>query len=86
MLAFGLGANAFGTWLWSRRETLAPYPAIQMLLAACGVAALLTVLALSGTAPELGRGERLSPWILLLFPGLMVTFHLRERAARRATT
>jgi hypothetical protein len=39
-------ANAVGTSLWLRRGRVRPYPATQALLAACGVAGPLAVVAL----------------------------------------
>lgn len=35
--------NAFGAWLWIRRDRLRPYRAIQWFLAACGVGGLLAI-------------------------------------------
>jgi hypothetical protein len=39
-------ANAVGTCLWLWRDRVKPYPAIQALLATCGAAGLLAVVAL----------------------------------------
>lgn len=85
LVGLGLAPNLVGVVLWRRRDTLSPYPAIQVLLAVCGVSALLAVLGvrLSGLAPSAAGLP--SAWLLLMYPGLMAVLHLREREARKAT-
>ena len=84
VMVFGVVPNLVGLALWRRRHSVSPYPAIQALLAVCGVCALgaLVFLRASGAAqlPE----NMPSDWFLLMYPGLMLTFHLQERGARRA--
>jgi hypothetical protein len=83
LVVLALLPNAIGIHLWLRRHEIAPYPAIQILVAACGLSALLSlfVVARAGMSPSsLG----LPPGILPIYPALMLVFHLRERAARQA--
>jgi hypothetical protein len=47
-----LGANTVGFETWRRRDRIRPYPAIQALLAVCGVAGLLAVVALHAFGPD----------------------------------
>lgn len=47
-----LAANAVGFEMWRRRDRLRPYPAIQALMATCGVAGLLAVVALHAFGPD----------------------------------
>lgn len=88
LLAF-TGANGVGLWLWSRRATLAPYTAIQILVATMGVATLAALLglrwtgALSEAEHAFADGPQRLYWTLLLYPALMAMFALQERAARR---
>jgi hypothetical protein len=86
LLFCGLLPNLLGTLLWLRRDRLAPYPALQGLLA---IVLVCTAIALGGLVwggPVLGLDPRFSAeirqasWILLLFPGLMVLFHLQEKS------
>lgn len=84
LVVLALLPNAIGIYLWHRRHELAPYPAIQILLAACGLSALLSliVVARAGLSPSL---LGLPPaWLLAMYPALMLVFHLRERAAKQA--
>ena len=79
VIACGLIPNAIGSWLWWRRDSIAPYPALQGLIGVTALCALVAMflMQISGRAdPQL----RLS--FLLIFPGLMLMFHLRERASR----
>jgi len=84
LIAFAVTPNLVGIALWRRRHVLAPYPAFQSLVAACGLAALLAVVSAraAGFSPvSLGLPPA---WLLLMYPGLMLIVHLRERSARRA--
>jgi len=89
-LGCGLLPNVAGFVLWSHRDRIAPYPALQWLIVAIGVcssAALLSVEML--TFP--GQADpRFEPFphsiylVLLIFPALLLEFYLLERDARRA--
>jgi len=90
-LACFAATNGLGTWLWRRRDRLQPYPAMQVLLLACGVAGLIALAALHLLRPGL-RISRLRgipfadetialPLIVALL--LMAYFHLLERSAKR---
>ena len=84
LLFLGALPNALGVLLWSRRSVLSPYPALQALLVLCGLSALAAICSVRafGLSPSsLGLP---SAWLLMLFPGLMLLFHVRERGARNA--
>ncbi|HKJ23596.1 MAG TPA: hypothetical protein VKB65_02150 [Myxococcota bacterium] len=83
VLALGLAVNGLGVWLWRARHEREPYPSIQILLGACAVAAVASVL-LASTA-DLEGGFTPSLPTLLVYPGLMAIFHLQEQAARKAS-
>ena len=74
--------------LWSKRETLEPYPSIQRILLVNGLAALALFIVMDvrdahATMPEnLGPADEPSYLWLLVFPALMVGFHLKARSAR----
>ncbi len=53
-------ANGVGLAMWRRRDRLPPYPAIQALLAVCGLAGLLAVSALHAFGPVSAR--RMLAW------------------------
>jgi hypothetical protein len=90
LVAFAI-SNAIGTWLWSRRVHVAPYPAIQALVAVMGMATLAVFVGLD----YLGELAALDPqgaarpgWaygLLAMYPGLMLLFFVQERAARRSS-
>lgn len=84
VLAFGLAPNLIGTILWRRRHTLSPYRAIQGLFASCGLSALLAMLCIRAAGERYSDSGLPSLWLLLLYPGLMLSFHFRERRARSA--
>ena len=90
VLVLGLVANVVGVVLWSRRDRMAPYPAIQSLLLAIGVCGLAAVVAVHrltiarGLDRALLEQPRRLYWGLLLIPAIMVLFHLAERGGRRA--
>ena len=77
--------NIVGLLLWRRRERIAPYAAMQYLLATIALFAVLYFLGLNalGRQPVLDArfGER-QYWLLLLFPALMAWFYFQERAAK----
>ena len=89
LLVCGLLPNLIGTGIWMRRCRLAPYPALQLLVATVFV---FTALALGGLIlcgqplglqPQYSVETRQVVWILLIYPGLMLMFHLQERSASR---
>lgn len=85
VLLFGLLSNLVGLALWRHRDRLSPYPALQLLIATAAVSALVSMLVLwrsGGPVPPLDLPSSL--WFLLIYPGLMLVFHLQERAARKA--
>ncbi|MHC5113621.1 MAG: hypothetical protein ACYTGP_04240 [Planctomycetota bacterium] len=89
-LACFLAPNVVGTMLWMRRDRIAPYPAIQIMLGTLGVSAVVAV----GAAWAADRLEGLYgtadpvTWLLalLVVPGMMVLFHFMERAGVRGRT
>ena len=85
VLGMALAVNGMGLFLWSRRGTWEPYPAVQLLLGASAVAALISVL-LASPAPSPGEGFELAPSLptLLVYPGLMLVVYLQERSARNS--
>ncbi|MEW5774547.1 MAG: hypothetical protein AB1916_13590 [Thermodesulfobacteriota bacterium] len=88
MFACFLAANSVGAALWTNRHRLAPFPALQGLLAGLfltSAAALLVSLAAAGAeaaSPVVLHLPTLSP--LGVYPGLMFFFWLLERESRRA--
>lgn len=82
------GANAWGWWLWSRRDRIDPYPAVQALVVGLGVFGTAAALTLHARVqdglemPSFVYGVEYTPWIMLVFPLLMLQFWLQERAAR----
>jgi hypothetical protein len=83
-------AVACGVFIWTRRASLAPYPAIQCLLLLVGVTSTIAILFALFTRPEFLAHLNATPTqallTLLVFPGLMLGFFLLERTARRPTT
>ena len=84
LIVLALVANALGVLLWTRRDRLEPYPALQVLLGIGGVTAVIAFVAVARAGVPSEESGLPTPWFLLMYPGLMLTFHLRERAARRA--
>jgi hypothetical protein len=87
----GLGlfaaANAVGFALWWGRDRIAPYVGVQLLLLACAAAGVAAFAGLTALRPSLASRLLKSPrdWMpLLVFPAIMVAFHLMEASARRA--
>ena len=82
-------AASSGTYLWGRRTSLLPYPAIQLLLLLCGICSAVAIVAALYLAPNLLPAVRLtltkSLLLLLLFPAMMLVFHILESNARRPT-
>jgi len=90
VLALGLAVNGLGVWLWRARREREPYPAIQILLAACTVAAVVSVLLASASDPGADTGgdaARVAPSLptLIVYPALMAIFHLQEQSARKSS-
>lgn len=82
-----LAPNILGTLLWTRRASIPPYPAIQALLLGVAVAAYTAffILFRSDALSREAAAAPLAPTFLplLLFPGLMLMFHVIEKAARQ---
>lgn len=83
-LVLGFLANVVGVLLWRRRRTLSPYSALQILIGISGVSAAISLAAISmaGSSQRAFQTSQ-SFWFLLVFPAVMLMFHLQERAARR---
>jgi hypothetical protein len=87
-------ANAIGFWMWSRRDRLRPYPALQALLLVCGFSGLTALVALHSLRPglhitrpvvfDLSDEPQLIPWLLVLVISLMAWFHLIEWLVKKA--
>lgn len=84
LLLFGLIPNLIGLLLWRRRQSVSPYPAIQGLLAACGLSALFAMLCFRAAGIAESSVDLPSLWLLLVYPGLMLAFHFQEQSARKA--
>ncbi|MCA8980743.1 MAG: hypothetical protein H6831_05445 [Planctomycetes bacterium] len=88
VLLFYVAAIFYGIRLWKRRADLPPYPAIQRLITVEGLCALAAVVSLHlrdawQFLPETGRAPIWTMYAaLLIFPAMLVKFHLQERAAR----
>ena len=81
-LALGLLSNVLGLLLWRRRQTMPPYPALQILLGVTGLSAAVSLAAISVAGSSFSASSGF--WFLLLYPALMLRFHLQERATRKA--
>ena len=86
MIAGGIVSNIVGTWLWCNRDRVSPYRAIQTLLAVIGVCAVCGIVALDAFGHVPANQRLLVYWWLVFIPGLMLMFHLRERAAAASKT
>ncbi|MGI9432278.1 MAG: hypothetical protein ACR2PQ_08695 [Myxococcota bacterium] len=84
VLLFGALPNALGFVLWSRRHSWAPFPALQTLIATCGLCAAAAWASVSQSDASVVTEGDFSAWVLLLYPGLLVWFFGMEHAARRA--
>ena len=83
MLACFAVPNIVGTAVWARRGRIAPYPAVQLLLVvlfiSTAAALVLTdCLGLLGRLDPRFEDPRILYLLLLLFPALMLVFHLRN--------
>jgi hypothetical protein len=83
LIALAVAPNLVGFALWRRRDTLAPYPALQILVAVCGFSMMLAMVGVRAHGLSLSS-LGMSAWLLLLYPGIMLAFDLRERSARKA--
>jgi len=86
ILAWGILANLVGFGLWQRRDKIAPYPALQLML----IVTLLAAVAGFVTAHYSSNGGKWafvmnanSPWILLWFPVLMLLICCLEHAGKK---
>ena len=89
LLVCGLLPNIIGTLLWMRRDRLAPYPALQLLVAtvfvftALGLGGMVLCNAPFGVPTRYSVEARQAVWLILIYPGMMLMFHLQERSAAR---
>jgi hypothetical protein len=89
-----IAANAAGTWLWSRRDRLRPYPAMQWLVgivATTGLLAMVSIRALgpSGFEPNARWNREINRGILIMLvgaPAFLFYMALLERSAKKART
>jgi hypothetical protein len=77
------GANVVGLSLWRRRHRIAAYPALQWMIAACGVASLMALAFLDSRPESPEFAPSIPYWVLLIFPGVMVMLLLQRRIAAR---
>ncbi len=80
--------NVVGLWLWRRRDRLAPFVAMQRLLAVMTVFSLaaLATLHLSGAQGLAQPGESFSPWLYglaLIYPAVMFQLWMIDRSSRK---
>ena len=89
LLLCAVAANILGCILWMERDRLAPYLAIQCLVAAIGVFTLLALLVADHflVLPIIDSRFMTSPrqwfWVICLFPLIMAQFALLEHAASK---
>jgi len=84
VLALALLPNGLGIYLWRSRREWEPYPAIQTLIGACALAAVVSVLLARASSPPTDAADPVpSLATLLIYPALMALFHLQERSARK---
>ncbi len=89
-------ANAIGTWLWSRRDRLRPYLALQLLLIVCGINGLIAMTTLYLMRPDFRMsvlrqfGERNGAYLILKYLGVMMAlmayFQMMEWSAKYGKT
>lgn len=88
-MACFLVPNVAGIALFLRRDRVAPYPALQLLVLLIGLASMAFIVYLNrvGLAAavdrRLGFGERGFILVPVLFAGLLAWFHAMERSARK---
>lgn len=88
-LGLALLVNIGGFALWHFRDRLPPYPSIQALFVLVGIATLILLVTFDATAhlalldPRYRDNPRGLYLVLLMFPGLMLLFHVQDRAGRR---
>jgi hypothetical protein len=84
VIACLLVPNVLGTVLWSRRDRVRPYPAMQLLVLFAGISAGVA-LALVTWASTFGiaRAAANPWWLLLLFPALLLVFRMVERGGKK---
>lgn len=81
--------NAWGLFLWSQRQQLAAYTALQRFLLAASLIIALVVVVLNdrGVSEPPPPGALVSThlpyWVLAIAPILMLLFFLRERQAKQ---
>lgn len=79
-----LALNIVGVFMWYHRDGIAPYPAIQVLIAFIGGLSFIaiTVLDIAGQLPSGTTGTEYTRWFLI-FPAVMLFFYLQERSSRK---
>ena len=81
--------NILGCILWMKRDRLAPYPAIQFLIAAIGAGTLVALLVadhflvLASIDSRWKSSPRQAYWVLCIFPMLMAQAAWLERSASK---
>ncbi len=87
----GLGSflvpNLLGLTLWIRRDRISPYPALQFLCAVIGVCSLVFIAVLNRTqhsSLNLEESALSMYWFLLVFPGVMLVFHFRNKRPKQS--
>ena len=86
LIACFLIPNVVGVVLWRLRDRIAPYPAVQALVVVMGVFALLALVAfdVSGRLAAYSEGSSRSVyWILMVFPTVMLMFHVQNRSGKK---
>jgi hypothetical protein len=86
VLACFVAANVVGFSLWRLRDRILPYPALQWMIAACGVASLVALAFLDSRPDSVEVAPAIPYWVLLIFPGVMLMLWLRQRSAVRRPT
>jgi hypothetical protein len=90
LVACSVAANLIGVALWSLRGRFLPYPALQCLVGSMGISAAAALIItdvfgrLSELEPRLADSPSGPYGLLVLYPLMMIIFHLQERAALRA--
>ena len=86
ILSCGVIPNIVGCALWKRRDKLAPYPSMQLLMVVIFISTVIAFV----TAFHFSRNTEWHfdldfriAWILLLYPALMLWFHFIEHEGRK---